>query len=90
VRLDDGGLVEQDAVICATGYRRGLDQLVGHLDVLADRGLPKAVGSHPAAPGLRIIGYVPRPGEPGYMAKEAKGAANELGKTAAIRRVSRR
>lgn len=26
----------KDAVICATGYRRGLDRLVGHLDVLAE------------------------------------------------------
>jgi hypothetical protein len=75
VELADGARVEPDVVICATGYRRGLEPLVGHLGVLDDRGLPAAVGEQPAAPGLRFIGYVPRPGAIGYMAKEAKRAA---------------
>lgn len=78
VRLDGGGRVEPDAVVCATGYRRGLDGLVGHLDLLTARGVPKTVGPDPAAPGLRFIGYVPRPGGLGYMAKEAKRAAKAI------------
>ena len=78
VRLADGATVEPDVVICATGYRRGLEPLVGHLDVLVDRGLPRALGTEPAAPGLRFIGYVPRPGGLGYMAKEAKRAAKAI------------
>ncbi len=78
VRLAGGSRVEPDAVICATGYRRGLDRLVGHVDVLAERGVPRALGSDPAAPGLRFIGYVPRPGGLGYMAKEAKRAAKAI------------
>lgn len=78
VRLDDGAYVEPDAVICATGYRRGLEPLVGHLDVLGEHGAPRAVGERPAANGLRFIGYVPRPSQLGYMGKEAKRAANAI------------
>jgi hypothetical protein len=70
--------VHPDAVVCATGYRRALEPLVGHLGVLDDRGLPRAVGEQPAAPGLRFIGYVPRPGGLGYMGKEAKRAAKAI------------
>jgi cation diffusion facilitator CzcD-associated flavoprotein CzcO len=79
-RLADGGRVEPDAVICATGYRRGLEPLVGHLDVLDGRGMPRARGEDPAAPGLRFIGYVPRPGGLGYMGREAKRAARAIAK----------
>jgi cation diffusion facilitator CzcD-associated flavoprotein CzcO len=78
VRLADGARVEPEVVICATGYRRGLERLVGHLDVLGDRGVPRSVGEVPAAPGLRFIGYVPRPGALGYAAKQAKRAAKAI------------
>jgi hypothetical protein len=77
-RLVDGTRVEPDAVICATGYRRGLEPLVGHLGVLDARGMPRAIGDKPAAAGLRFIGYVPRPGGLGYMGKEAKRAAKAI------------
>jgi cation diffusion facilitator CzcD-associated flavoprotein CzcO len=78
VRLADGGQVEPDAVIYATGYRRGLEPLVGHLDVLGPGGTPRAVGEDPAAPGLRFIGFVPRPGQLGHTAKQAKRAAKAI------------
>jgi cation diffusion facilitator CzcD-associated flavoprotein CzcO len=80
VRLSGGGgaRVEPDAVICATGYRRGLERLVGHLDLLDERGVARPLGREPAAPGLRFIGYVPRPGGLGYMAKEATHAAKAI------------
>lgn len=78
VDLSDGGRVEPDAVICATGYRRALESLVGHLGVLDERGAPKVIGHRPAADGLRFIGYVPRPGGLGYMGKEAKRAARAI------------
>lgn len=78
VELTDGQRVEPDAVICATGFRRGLEPFVGHLGVLDADGTPKARGKTPAAPGLRFIGYVPRPGGLGYMAKEAKRAARAI------------
>lgn len=58
--LVDGARVAVDAVICATGYRRGLERLVGHLGVLDDRGVPhhpRRAPSNPATPGLFFAGY---------------------------------
>jgi cation diffusion facilitator CzcD-associated flavoprotein CzcO len=78
VVLAGGRRVMPDAVVCATGYRRGLEPLVGHLGVLGERGLPRALGATPAAPGLRFVGYVPRPGGLGYMGKEARRAARAI------------
>ena len=78
VELAGGSRVEPDVVICATGYRRRLEPLVGHLNVLDDRGMPSAVAPRPAAPGLRFVGYVPRPGALGYMGKEASRAARAI------------
>jgi cation diffusion facilitator CzcD-associated flavoprotein CzcO len=78
VNLADGARVEPDVIIGATGYTHGLEPLVGHLDVLDSRGLPRALGDQPAAPGLRFIGYVPRPGGIGYMGKEAKRTARAI------------
>ena len=40
VVLADGARVQPDAVIAATGYRRGLNVLVGHLGVLDSNGVP--------------------------------------------------
>ena len=78
IQLTDGARVEPDAVICATGYRRGLETLVGHLDVLGKQGTPRAVGDEAAAGGLRFIGYVPRPSALGYIGKEARRAAQAI------------
>lgn len=44
VVLADGTRVAPDAVICATGYRRGLEGMVGHLGVLDAWGRPRAHG----------------------------------------------
>ncbi|WP_084792526.1 NAD(P)/FAD-dependent oxidoreductase [Mycobacterium sp. E136] len=57
VVLADGNVVTPDAVIAATGYRRGLEPLVGHHDVLDDGGAPKVNGLPAAAPGLWFAGY---------------------------------
>jgi hypothetical protein len=78
VELADEKRLEPDSVICATGYHRALEPLVGHLGVLGARGLPKVIGPRPAADGMRFIGYLPRPGGLGYMAKEAKRAARAI------------
>jgi cation diffusion facilitator CzcD-associated flavoprotein CzcO len=78
VRLADGTQVEPDAVVAATGYRRALEPIVGHLGVLGERGVPRALRGAPAAPGLRFIGYVPRPGQIGYMGGEVKRAAKAI------------
>jgi hypothetical protein len=57
--LAGGGSVEVDAVIAATGFRTGLEPLVGHLGVLDGRGEPVVHGAreHPTAPGLHFVGY---------------------------------
>jgi hypothetical protein len=63
---------------CATGYQRNLEPLVGHLGVLDGHGVPHAVGGKEAAKGLRFIGFVPRPGALGYIAKEGRLAAQAI------------
>lgn len=78
VRLADGMHLDPQSVICATGYRRELEPLVGHLGVLGERGLPRRIGPDPPAEGMRFVGYLPRPGGLGYMAKEAKRAARAI------------
>lgn len=77
VSLMDGTRVEPDAVICATGYHRDLERVVGHLGVLDERGRPRVVGD-PVLPGLRFIGFVPRPSQIGFAAKQAKRAARDV------------
>ena len=57
VVLTDGTTVRPDVVIAATGYRRGLESLVGHLGVLDDDGEPLVNGTPSAAPGLWFAGY---------------------------------
>ncbi|BBX19163.1 pyridine nucleotide-disulfide oxidoreductase [Mycolicibacterium duvalii] len=57
VVLADGSQVRPDVVIAATGYRRGLEPLVGHLGVLDDSGVPVNNGVRCAAPGLWFLGY---------------------------------
>jgi cation diffusion facilitator CzcD-associated flavoprotein CzcO len=78
VELADGARIEPQAVICATGYGRGLEALVGHLGVIGDRGMPKMIAPRPAAPGLRFAGYVLRPGGLGYMGKQARRSARAI------------
>ena len=77
VRLVDGALIEPDALIAATGYRSGLEPIVGHLDVLDERGVPRVLDGD-AAPGLRFVGYDPRPAQLGYLGREAKRAAKAI------------
>jgi len=59
VRLTDASSVTPDAIVVATGYRRGLDDLVGGLDVVLPNGRPKinAQAQLADAPGLYFIGY---------------------------------
>ena len=80
--LIDGRVLEPDVVICATGYVRGLEPVVGHLGVLDERGVPKSIGVEAAAPGLRFMGFLSRPGLISFVAKQsqlvAKHIADEL------------
>lgn len=59
VILADGKRVSADAVIAATGYIRGLEGLVGHLEVLDASGRPVVHGAHTTkhAHGLYFQGY---------------------------------
>jgi putative flavoprotein involved in K+ transport len=59
VTLIDGTELRPDAVIAATGYRRGLERMVGHLGVLTPDGRPRAHGPHtlPEAPRLYFTGF---------------------------------
>ncbi|MET9610582.1 NAD(P)/FAD-dependent oxidoreductase [Streptomyces sp. NPDC006512] len=59
VVLADGSRITPDAVIAATGYRRGLEGLVGDLEVLDGRGRPVVHGGRcpEGAPGLYFTGY---------------------------------
>jgi putative flavoprotein involved in K+ transport len=59
VLLADSTRIQPEVVIAATGYRRGLEPLVGHLGVLDEDGKPLvgAGGEHPSARGLFFNGY---------------------------------
>jgi len=76
-RLADGSRIEPDAVIAATGYRTGLEPMVGHLGVLDEHGAPVTTVAE-AAPGLRFVAYVHRPGLIGLMGEEAREAARGI------------
>jgi cation diffusion facilitator CzcD-associated flavoprotein CzcO len=78
VVLADGARIEPDAVIAATGYRCGLEPVVGHLDVLDDEGVPRAFAAEAAAPGLRFVGYVHLPAHLRYAGREAGWAAKAI------------
>lgn len=78
VRLADGTSVTPDVIIAATGYDTALEPVVGHLGVLDARGVPTVHGGPSAAPGLRFIGYRPRPAQVGLVGREARRAARAI------------
>jgi len=76
--LADGDRIEPDAVVAATGYRPGLEPLVGHLGLLNERGAPFSPQGQEAAPGLLFVGYKPLPAHIGHMGSDARRAAKEI------------
>ncbi|MCX4846120.1 NAD(P)/FAD-dependent oxidoreductase [Streptomyces sp. NBC_00893] len=85
VVLAGGERITPDAVIAATGYRRALEGLVGHLDVLDARGRPVVHGARTPrqAPGLYFTGFTnPISG----MLRELALDARKIAKKAARRR----
>jgi cation diffusion facilitator CzcD-associated flavoprotein CzcO len=83
VVLTDGTRITPDAVIAATGYRRALEGLVGHLDVLDARGRPVVHGGRTPkqAPGLHFTGFTnPISGMFREMALDAEKIAKRLAK----------
>lgn len=91
VILADGSRVSPDTVIAATGYARGLEDLIGHLGVLDAHGKPVTQGPRtPAdAPGLYFTGYTnPISGNLREMAIDAQKIAKAIARDGS-RRVSR-
>ncbi|WP_338672105.1 NAD(P)/FAD-dependent oxidoreductase [Streptomyces sp. SCSIO 30461] len=90
VVLTDGSRITPDVVIAATGYRRGLEGLVGHLGVLDDRGRPVA-GGRPKrgraaheVPGLYFTGFTnPISGMLRELGIDARKTAKRLGRLSA-------
>lgn len=82
VVLTDGRTLYPEAVICATGYRPGLEAMVGHLDVPDGCGIPRrrGPGAHnEACPGLWFIGMWPRLEGTFHAARmESRGIARKI------------
>jgi putative flavoprotein involved in K+ transport len=60
VVLADGTRIQPDKVIAGTGFKRGLEPLVGDFGILeSQKGRPIVHGprTHPNAPGVHFIGY---------------------------------
>jgi putative flavoprotein involved in K+ transport len=83
VVLADGRELEVDVVVAATGYRRGLEDLVGHLGVLDAGGAPRVHGARtdPDAPGLHFIGMLPTlAGMLFQINRDARAIARQIGR----------
>ncbi|MBX9365927.1 NAD(P)/FAD-dependent oxidoreductase [Streptomyces sp. WAC04114] len=84
IALADGTRISPDVVIAATGYVRALEDLVGHLDVLDERGRPVAHGPRTpkTAPGLYFTGFTnPISGNLREMALDAVKIAKAVAKS---------
>ncbi|MFE9039804.1 flavin-containing monooxygenase [Streptomyces sp. NPDC007818] len=84
VVLADGTRITPDAVIAATGYRRALEPLVGHLDVLDPRGRPTARGARSPrhAQGLYFTGFTnPLSGMLRELSRDAERIARRIART---------
>ncbi|MCX4447585.1 NAD(P)/FAD-dependent oxidoreductase [Streptomyces sp. NBC_01789] len=81
VVLADGTRATPDTVIAATGYRRVLEPLVGHLGVLDGRGRPVVHGARTPkqAPGLYFTGFTnPISGMLRELARDAERIAKRV------------
>jgi putative flavoprotein involved in K+ transport len=81
VILVDGNRLRPDAVISATGFRRGLEPVVGHLGVLDAAGNPAVMGgrAHPNAPGVFFNGYRGTvSGQLRHMRRDARAIARAI------------
>jgi putative flavoprotein involved in K+ transport len=81
VILVDGSRIQPEVVICATGYRRGLENVVGHLGVLDERGMPRGwpTVEVPEARNLFFVGYAAKvSGQLRQMRFEARRVARTV------------
>jgi putative flavoprotein involved in K+ transport len=88
VQLADETAITPEVVIAATGYRRGLEPLVGHLGLLRPDGRPRVRGAQtdPAAPNLWFTGFTnPVSG----MFRELGLDAKKIGRAVARAKASR-
>ena len=84
VVLEGGRRLRPHAVIAATGFRRGLEDLVGHLGILDEKGTPAVHGdvTHPLAPHIYFIGYSnPISGNLRELGIDARRIARALGES---------
>lgn len=88
VSLADGTLLEPEVVIAATGYRAGLEPLVGHLGVLDEYGVPRHVAPEPAAPGLWFIDYQLGPSSLGIAGQQSRPLAQTIAKELGVQGIS--
>lgn len=81
--LAGGGSIRPQRVIAATGYRMGLERLVGHLGVLSASGKPtcRRGEANPAAPGLYFNGFwLPASGQLPAMRRTTRRIGREIAK----------
>jgi putative flavoprotein involved in K+ transport len=84
VVLADGARIAPDAVIAATGYDVGLEDMAGHLGVLNERGFPTETDGAPVLPGLWFVGFTPTLG--GQLREGSIAACTVAEAVAAARR----
>lgn len=90
VVLTDRTRLDADVVIAATGYRTGLEPLVGQLGVLTDAGTPRVGGDVAAEPGLWFLGMWSRPSLIGYTSTQAERVAARIARAIAESQRSKR
>lgn len=90
VVLTDRTRLDADVVIAATGYRAGLEPLVGQLGVLTDAGTPRVGGDVAAEPGLWFLGMWSRPSLIGYTSTQAERLAARIARAIAESQRSKR
>jgi putative flavoprotein involved in K+ transport len=81
VLLRGGGRITPEVVIAATGFRHGLEALLGGLDLLDAEGVPRFHGAAtaPHAPGLYLLGFtVPASGNLRQMGLDARRIARAV------------
>ena len=87
VHLADGSVVAIDAVIAATGYRPGLEPLVGHLNVLNHRGEPRPYAATGPNAGLHFAGFDIVPGQLAFSGQAARRVVKEISASARVPRL---
>ena len=88
VLLAGGERVKADVVIVATGQLPGLEEMVGHLDVLAADGRPRVHAEEcaPHAPNLHFVGYRLPPGQLPDLRRDAPAVARAIARAFERRR----